>query len=73
MPFIVGGVDSAKGNWPWQLSLQVDDDGVGNFRHTCGAVLIDSTHALCAAHCLMFADEEYVFYSDSNIIQANTT
>merc|ERR1712055_54375 len=57
-PFIVGGEDSAKGKWPWQLSLQVTDDN-GGFRHTCGAVLIHPRYALCAAHCLMFADEAY--------------
>jgi len=59
LPFIVGGEDSAKGSWPWQLSLQVDDEGTGNFRHTCGAVLIHSNYALCAAHCLMFADPDW--------------
>jgi len=58
-PFIVGGEDSAKGRWPWQLSLQVDDDGVGRFRHTCGAVLISERYALTAAHCLMFADPDW--------------
>jgi len=56
-PFIVGGQESAKGKWPWQLSLQVaDSDWEGNefFRHTCGAVLLNEDWVLCAAHCVMF-------------------
>ncbi|CAD5113848.1 DgyrCDS3008 [Dimorphilus gyrociliatus] len=56
-PFIVGGSESAKGRWPWQLSLQVNR-GEGVFGHSCGAVLIKENWVLTAGHCLMLNEEE---------------
>ena len=43
--YIINGEDASKGDWPWQLSLEVLDP---EFRHTCGASLLDSRHALTA-------------------------
>uniref|UniRef100_A0A8C4JPN7 Transmembrane protease serine 6 n=1 Tax=Dromaius novaehollandiae TaxID=8790 RepID=A0A8C4JPN7_DRONO len=46
---IVGGADSAEGEWPWQASLQVRG------RHICGGTLIADRWVVSAAHC--FQDE----------------
>ncbi|XP_076026619.1 enteropeptidase [Genypterus blacodes] len=43
---VVGGVNAAKGAWPWLVSLH------WNGRHVCGASLIDSEWLLTAAHCV---------------------
>merc|ERR1712198_311177 len=49
---IVNGEPAAKGDIPHQLSLEVSDDGQGNYRHTCGASLLSEGWALTAAHCV---------------------
>jgi secreted trypsin-like serine protease len=47
--FIIGGVDAAVGEFPWQLSQQ----RLGTtWSHSCGASLLTSTKALSAAHCI---------------------
>ncbi|XP_072273026.1 tryptase-like [Pyxicephalus adspersus] len=45
MTRIVGGQDSQKGEWPWQVSLQANDNLV------CGGALISNSWVLTAAHC----------------------
>ncbi|KAJ1125857.1 hypothetical protein NDU88_004274 [Pleurodeles waltl] len=42
---IVGGQDAAKGEWPWQASVQV------NGKHVCGGTLITNRWVVSAAHC----------------------
>jgi len=48
---IIGGEASARGRWPWILSLQ---QRVGlSFGHVCTAALISEDYALTAAHCVI--------------------
>nr|XP_017508489.2 transmembrane protease serine 11D isoform X1 [Manis javanica] len=42
---IIGGTRAEEGDWPWQVSLQL------NNIHHCGGVLISNTWILTAAHC----------------------
>ncbi|KAF5286942.1 hypothetical protein FQR65_LT12401 [Abscondita terminalis] len=43
---IVGGEDASEGEFPYQLSLQLN-----NAFHICGASILSATKALTAAHC----------------------
>ncbi|XP_036319392.1 serine protease SP24D-like [Rhagoletis pomonella] len=45
---IVGGVDATIGQFPHQVSLQREDGS-----HTCGGAIIDESHILTAAHCVV--------------------
>ncbi|XP_073403335.1 transmembrane protease serine 9-like [Dendrobates tinctorius] len=47
---IVGGTDTVKGEWPWQVSLLYHIQG--NYYHICGGSLIASQWVLTAAHCI---------------------
>ncbi|XP_023559950.1 transmembrane protease serine 11D [Octodon degus] len=42
---VIGGSQAEDGDWPWQVSLQV------NGAHHCGGVLISNLWVLTAAHC----------------------
>ncbi|XP_012500788.1 PREDICTED: transmembrane protease serine 11D [Propithecus coquereli] len=42
---VIGSTQAQEGDWPWQVSLQV------NNVHHCGGVLISNTWVLTAAHC----------------------
>ncbi|XP_069313092.1 transmembrane protease serine 11D-like, partial [Eulemur rufifrons] len=42
---VTGSTQAQEGDWPWQVSLQVNNG------HHCGGVLISNTWILTAAHC----------------------
>uniref|UniRef100_A0A8D2J1B8 Peptidase S1 domain-containing protein n=1 Tax=Varanus komodoensis TaxID=61221 RepID=A0A8D2J1B8_VARKO len=48
---IVGGHDAEVGAWPWQVSLQIYEIGLGYY-HICGGSLINNNSVLTAAHCI---------------------
>lgn len=47
---IVGGNQSAFGQWPWMVSLRQWRKGL--FLHKCGAALLNENWAITAAHCV---------------------
>ncbi|XP_042305162.1 transmembrane protease serine 12-like isoform X2 [Sceloporus undulatus] len=49
-PRIVGGHDAHPGAWPWQVSLQFYEIGLG-YIHLCGGSLITNISVVTAAHC----------------------
>ncbi|XP_069838453.1 serine protease 27-like isoform X2 [Dendropsophus ebraccatus] len=55
---IVGGTDSAAGEWPWQVSLQ----GIEGLQ--CGGSLITNSWVLTASHCFLMSltSSEYTIY-----------
>jgi secreted trypsin-like serine protease len=44
---IVGGTESKRGDWPWQISMQ------RNGNHICGGSLINDQWIVTAAHCVV--------------------
>ncbi|OCT61928.1 hypothetical protein XELAEV_18047961mg [Xenopus laevis] len=50
---IVGGMDSKKGEWPWQISLTYKNDFL------CGGSLIADSWVLTAAHCFDSLEASY--------------
>ncbi|XP_040278345.1 chymotrypsin-like elastase family member 1 [Bufo bufo] len=47
---VVGGTNTAKNAWPWQVTLQYLSGS--SWYHTCGASLIRANRVLTAAHCV---------------------
>ena len=49
---IVGGQGAFKNSIPWQVNL-VSGDWPKSFQKFCGGAIIDETHILTAAHCVV--------------------
>lgn len=52
---IVGGTEAANGDWPWQVSLQI------NGQHICGGSIISPYWILSAAHCFQEYYDPYMW------------
>ncbi|CAG2237217.1 fibrinolytic enzyme, isozyme C-like [Mytilus edulis] len=49
---IVNGVEAEPNEFPWQVSLQYWSEANQRFSHICGAVVLNDTSILTAAHCV---------------------
>ncbi|XP_064208590.1 ST14 transmembrane serine protease matriptase b [Anguilla rostrata] len=56
---IVGGQDAYEGEWPWQVSLHVQEKG-----HVCGASVLNNRFIVTAAHCVQDRD---ILYSTPDV------
>ncbi|XP_014440709.2 serine protease 44 isoform X2 [Tupaia chinensis] len=61
-PKIVGGLPAPQRKWPWQVSLQANDE------HICGGSLIARSWVLTAAHCI-FGNLEYTVKMGDTILR----
>jgi len=53
MSRVIGGTDSKRGAWPWQILM------LKNGRAGCGGTLISSQWVVTAAHCVGGSDRQY--------------
>ncbi|XP_027378434.1 serine protease 44-like [Bos indicus x Bos taurus] len=58
---IIGGMPAPDRKWPWQVSLQINNE------HVCGGSLIAPQWVLTAAHCI-FGFEEYTVRMGSTLL-----
>ncbi|XP_064917198.1 plasma kallikrein isoform X7 [Columba livia] len=63
---IVGGTDSAPGEWPWQVSLHVK---LSRRRHVCGGSIISNQWILTAAHCVMSLANPNIWHVYAGILK----
>ena len=54
LPYIVNGQDAAPGEFPWQASLQLKNQG-----HICGASLVSEDWLVTASHCIVAPAAQY--------------
>lgn len=51
-PRIYSGRSAAKGQFPYQVLLNIEDDRIGYIIYACGGSIISRDHILTAAHCV---------------------
>ncbi|XP_055055096.1 chymotrypsin-like elastase family member 2A [Misgurnus anguillicaudatus] len=61
---VVNGVEARPHSWPWQISLQVLENG--SLIHYCGGSIIDTNWVMTAAHCISSSLTYRVFVGKHN-------
>ncbi|MED6286558.1 hypothetical protein CHARACLAT_007249 [Characodon lateralis] len=64
---VVNGQDVRPHSWPWQISLQYNNNG--EWRHTCGGTLISDQWVLTAAHCIRSSLQYRVALGKHNLVE----
>uniref|UniRef100_A0A670ZW93 Peptidase S1 domain-containing protein n=1 Tax=Pseudonaja textilis TaxID=8673 RepID=A0A670ZW93_PSETE len=62
---VVNGEDTVPYSWPWQVSLQYEQNGA--FHHTCGGSLIAPDWVMTAAHCISRSRRYKVVLGEYNL------
>jgi hypothetical protein len=66
-PRVVGGVESAPGQWPWQVALiRARDPGTAN--PYCGGTVLNHSWVMTAAHCVLFGTGALSLPSDIDVL-----
>ncbi|XP_065106434.1 chymotrypsin-like elastase family member 2A [Paramisgurnus dabryanus] len=66
-PRVVNGSEARPHSWPWQISLQILDDG--SWKHYCGGSIIDTNWVMTAAHCISSSRTYRVFVGKHNLTE----
>jgi len=64
---IIGGQDAYAGEFPWQVSIQLDEDSRSSFP-ICGGTIISPTEILTAAHCLFYGINDPIPLSSLTVV-----
>ncbi|XP_049776130.1 mite allergen Der f 3-like [Schistocerca cancellata] len=67
---IINGVDAAPGEFPFQLSVQLDF--LGTYIHACGASILNEFWAISAAHCFEMGGFYAILAGTTSLVQGGS-
>ncbi|XP_046982421.1 mite allergen Der f 3-like isoform X2 [Schistocerca americana] len=67
---IINGVDAAPGEFPFQLSVQLDF--LGTYIHACGASILNEFWAVSAAHCFEMGGYYAILAGTTSLVQGGS-